>query len=126
MSRLRLVSAMVIAFGALALLTTSASAAPKSGCPAAEGWSLWSVDQAADEIFPNLLRGLYPWEIVEELAAVLDATYDKNGDDMMCVKTMWGDHLNPNSHYYIVGVDLLGAPTIMYVPRDNTANATHD
>ena len=125
MSSLRLVLVTAVALIALLSATAGASAAQKAGCPAAEDWSLSGIDAAAAEIFPNLLPG-YPWTTPEEFAEFLDATFDKNGDDMMCVKTMWGEGLNPNSHWYIVGVDLLGAPTILYQLRDNTANASYD
>ena len=124
MPNLRLVSATLIALTALVSVAASASAAPKVGCPVGEGWEVSGVQAAAAEVFPNLLPGQYPWQTADEFAAFLDATYDRNGDDMVCVKTMWGEDLNPKSKWYIVGVDLLGAPTIMYVLRDNTANAT--
>ncbi len=126
MSNLRLVSATLIALAAFMSVTASASSAPANGCPAGEDWRIWEVEAAAAEIFPNLLPGLYPFESVDELGDFLDATYDRNGDDMICVKSIWGEDLNPNSHWYMVGVDLLGAPTIMYIPRDNTASATSD
>ena len=42
---------------------------------------------------------------------------------MVCIKTMWGEHLNPNSKWNLVGQDTLGEATIRYLYRDNTANA---
>lgn len=126
MLMLRLTVVLLIALAAALSSTVSASADPKNGCPAAEGWDLVGVGQAAQEIFPNLLPGLYPWANAGELAEFIDSTEDRNDDNMVCIKTMWGDHLNPKSHWYLVGVDLLGAPTIMYLLRDNTANASGD
>jgi hypothetical protein len=31
------------------------------------------------------------------------------------MKTFWGDHLNEKSHWYKVGVELTGSPTISYL-----------
>jgi hypothetical protein len=123
MLMMRLTVGLVIALVTALSFTVSVSADPKYGCPAGEGWDLVGVDQAAQEIFPNLLPGLYPWANAGELAEFIDSTEDRNNDNMVCMKTMWGDHLNPNSHWYRVGVALLGTPTIMYLLRDNTANA---
>jgi hypothetical protein len=123
MPSLRLLWTTLIVVAALMSATASASAAPKNGCPVGEGWDIAEIDAAAIEIFPNLLPG-HPWQTADELAEFLDATYDRNDDDLICVKTMWGDDLNPNAHWYKVGVDLLGAPTVMYLPRDNTASAS--
>jgi hypothetical protein len=122
MLRLRLIVAVVLAVAMALSFTASASADPKFGCPAAEDWGLWGVQEAAEEIFPNLLPGLLPFETVEEVAEVIDAVYDNNDDGNICLKIIWGDDLNPNSHWYKVGVELLGSPTIMYILRDNTAN----
>ena len=123
MPNLRLVCAALIALAAALSVTAGASAAQKAGCPAAEGWGAWEVDAAAAEIFPNLLGN--PYQSVDEFADYLDATFDKNGDDVICVKIFKGEDLNPNSKWYIVGVDLLGSPTTFNISRDNTANATH-
>jgi hypothetical protein len=122
MLRLRLIVALVLALAMALSFPVGAAADPKFGCPAGE-WGLWGVQEAAEEIFPNLLPGLHPFETVDEVAEAIDATFDKNDDDNICLKIHWGDDLNPNSHWYKVGVELLGSPTIDYILRDNNANA---
>lgn len=42
--------------------------------------------------------------------------YDRNGDGSICLKTLWGDSLNPQARWY--GIEL-------YLPAENTANATN-
>lgn len=121
MRRLLFLACLIVA---ALVVSAPASADPKTGCPADEsGWALWTVDGAAAEIFPDLLPGLYPWEDADGLAGFLDERYDKNADDTVCVKALWGDALNPNSHWYKVGVDALGSPTVQYFIRDNNANS---
>ena len=51
------------------------------------------------------------------------ASYDRNGDGRVCIKTMWGDDLNPNAHWYRFGLDLLGSPVEQFLPRDNNSGA---
>ena len=48
----------------------------------------------------------------------------QNGEGSICMKQMWGDSLNPNSHWYVVGVDVLGSPTVLTLTRDNNANGS--
>jgi hypothetical protein len=120
----RLVS-LVGLIATVLVVAAPASADPgKTRCPAGSGWTLWNVGAAASEIYPNLLPGLYPWADAGELAAFIDASYNKNGDDTICVKTTWGDNLNPKSHWYLVGMDLVGEPTTQYSLHDNNANAS--
>ena len=123
MSNLRFVCAAVIVLAAAVSVTAGASAAPKDGCPAAEDYDAYTVEAAAAAILPNLIPPS-PFQTVAELADYLKATFDKNDDGMICLKIHKGDDLNPNSKWYIVGVDLLGSPTLFFNPRDNTANAT--
>ena len=123
MLRLRPIVPLVLALALALSFPAGAAADPKFGCPAGEDWGLWGVQEAAEEIFPNLLPGHRPFETVDEVAEAIDAIFDKNDDDNICLKIIWGDDLNPNSHWYKVGVELLGSPTIMYILRDNTANA---
>jgi hypothetical protein len=91
---------------------------PRSG----RGLAAAGVGGAAAAIFPHLLPGS-PFADEGELAADIGARSDKNGDDQVCVKTLWGDHLNPKSHWSIVGYDTLGEPTILYLVRDDNAGA---
>lgn len=116
---------IVIAVLVVSTLTVgSAIAAPKTGCPAGEDWTESLVVDAAAAIWPALLDPS-PWADEAAFASFLDATYDRNGDDAVCVKTMWGDDLNPNSHWYRVGLELIGEPTQMFIVRDNNANGSN-
>lgn len=109
----------------LALLAAPGAtlAAPKAGCATAGGFELKTVQDAAALIFPHLLPGQFATQAA--LAAAIDAAYDdKRPDNMVCVKTLWGEHLNPNSHWYRVGVELLGEPTHLFLVEDNRANGS--
>ena len=114
--------------GAVALLLVASAApvaaAPSSGCPAAvSGWSEQSVADATARIWPGLLDpGAFPGGI-EELEAAIAAD-DRNGDGDVCLLVMWGEALNPRSHWYRVGMDVLGSPTEQFFVHDNTANAS--
>jgi hypothetical protein len=46
--------------------------------------------------------------IAERLAFV--ASLDTNGDGLICLATLWGQNLNPNSHWAVVEADLLSPP----------------
>ena len=118
----RITAAFVCAALATALLATAASADQKTGCPAGQGFTdPTSVADAANAIYPILLdSSAFP--SVDDLAADL-AGYDRNGDEMLCLKWMWGDALNPNSHWYKVGVDVLGAPAVQVFAYDNNSAA---
>jgi hypothetical protein len=98
-------------------------AAPKDGCPAgAQGWQAMSVADAAALIHPHLFPGAFP--TVDALVADIESRSDaKRPDDVVCVKEQWGEALNPNSHWYRVGVAVLGEPTHAFHVKDNTANA---
>ena len=119
--RRALVSTLVAAV--LLALPATALAAPKDGCAAAaSGWQAISVAQAAEDFFPHLLPGQFA--SAEEFAEILDAIYDRNGDDLACIKLMWGFELNPNSHWYRVGFEIgLDEPVHVLLIIDNTANA---
>jgi hypothetical protein len=100
----------------------SVLAAPKSGCPAGEGWGEWTVEAAADRIWPALVDpDAFPGGIADLEAAL--SGYDANADGSVCVKIMWGEDLNPNSHWYLFGIELLGSPIEQFLPRDNNAGA---
>lgn len=74
-----------------------------------------------ETIWPALLD-LSPWAGQQDFTAFIDAAFDRNGDDSVCMKTMWGDELNSNSHWYQVGFEILGSPAQMFIVRDNNAN----
>ena len=120
--RRALVSTLVV--GILLALPATALAAPKDGCAAeASGWHAISIGQAAEDFFPHLLPGQFA--TAGEFAEVLDAIYDRNGDDLACIKLMWGWELNPNSHWYRAGFEIgLDEPVHVLMIRDNTANAS--
>jgi hypothetical protein len=109
---------------ALIALPATALAAQKTGCAAAEsGWHAVLVTQAAADFFPHLTPGQFT--SAEEFAEVIDALYDGNGDDMACIKLMWGWELNPNSHWYRLGFALgLDEPVHVMMVIDNTANGS--
>lgn len=120
----RITAALVCTALATALLATSASADQKTGCPNGQGFTdpPVGISAAADYIFPILLdTSAFPGG-VGDLAADL-ASYDRNGDGMLCLKSMWGDALNQNSHWYKVGVDVLGEPTTQVFAYDNNSAA---
>ena len=120
---LALVAVMTVALAAAG----AAGAAPKVGCPVGEGWEEMTVADVASEVFPNLLPGVYPWQSQGEFAEFVDAVYDRNDDGSICLKTQWGDDLNPNSKWYLLGIDLgFGTGVTQYHPRDNTANASNN
>jgi ABC-type sugar transport system substrate-binding protein len=76
----------VIALGvacAATLAAPPAAAAQKVGCPASSKWERVSLDEAAGLIMLEANNNGY--ETVEEAYAVLDATYDKNENDSICV-----------------------------------------
>lgn len=113
--------------GALALtlaVAAPAAAAPKSGCSAeASLWERSSIEAANDTIWPALLD---PSAIPDGEAGLeeLIANYDRNDDGDICLLTMWGENLNPKSHWYLVGLEVLGSPTQQFLLRDNTANGS--
>lgn len=104
------------------LVAGAAAAAPKTGCPEGQGWGEWTVEAAAERIWPALVNPeAFPGGMAE-LAALI-GTYDRNGDGSVCIKVMWGDDLNPNSHWYRFGLELLGSPVEQFLPRDNNSGA---
>ena len=125
MPRLRLVVAILTVVGAAIATTTSASAAPSTGCAADEsGWAEASVGQVAARMWPGLLDNTAFPGGQAELEAVL-AGLDRNGDGALCLKITWGEQLNPSSHWYKVGLAILGTPTELYNVHDNSANASN-
>ena len=119
----RIGAGVAVILAAAAALAAGASAAPKSGCPATQsGWSEVSVGYAAERIWPGILD-TSPWHDDFDTFLAFVATYDRNDDDDVCLLVMWGEDLNPNSHWYKVGMELLGSPTEQYFVHENTANA---
>ena len=125
MPMLRLVRTTLIALAALISISASALAAPKTGCPVGTGWNEMTVEGVAERVWPALLDPS-PWVDEADFRESAVRPFDRNGDGSICLKIMWGEKLNPNSHWFGVGIDLLGTPTEQFLPRDNTANASNN
>lgn len=122
MAWIRTVSAATVACAAALAMTAGAAAAPKQGCPAGE-WQELTLQKVADAVWPTLLDTT-PWTDADDFRDTAVAPIDKNGDGSICIKQQWGDALNPSSHYYRLGVELLGSPTVLTIARDNNANGS--
>lgn len=107
------VSGLVLA--SVLALSGTAFAAPKTGCPVGEGWAEVSVEVAAAEIWPELVDQS-PWDGQADFQESAVRPFDRNGDGSICLKTQWGEDLNPNSNWYGV---------YQFLPRDNTSNANN-
>ncbi len=125
MFKLRLLAGVVAALAAVGSLTVSASAAPKTGCPAGQDWDEMTVEGVAATIWPGLIDPS-PWTDQADFRVSAIEPEDRNGDGSLCLKIMWGEDLNPNAKWYRVGIDVLGTPTEVFLARDNTANASND
>jgi hypothetical protein len=113
--RLRLVWATIVALIALIAAAGGASAVPKTGCPVGTGWNEMTVEEVAARVWPALLDQS-PWADEADFRESAVRPYDRNGDGSICLKTQWGEELNPNAHWY--GVE-------QFLPRDNTSNASN-
>ena len=60
-----------------------ASAAQKIGCPASSKWEHVALSEAAQRIYDEANNNGFT--SVEEVYALLDAQYDKNQNDSMCI-----------------------------------------
>jgi hypothetical protein len=91
--------AFAAALASVAVVPAGASAAPKSGCPAASsGWSLHGVMEVTDTILAGLVEP--PQDLAAFRAEI--AAYDRNGDGDLCLVIRWGDQRNPKSNWYPV------------------------
>ena len=85
---------------AVTLAVPPASAAQKVGCPGSDKWEHVSLDEAAQRIFEEANNNGFT--DVQEVYDVLDAKYDKNDNDWMCVDRK--PEVNPHSDvvwYYL-------------------------
>ena len=89
------------------------------------GWNEMTVEEVAQRVWPALLDQS-PWTDEADFRESAVRPIDANGDGSICLKIMWGEKLNPNSHWYGVGIDLIGTPTEQFIPRDNNANASNN
>ena len=119
MRGLRRVSAALLAAGLMSVPAAGLVLGANPGCAAPQsGWSEKSVAEAAARIYPGLLDNT-PWPTLADFVAQI-ATEDTNNDGAVCLLVMWGDDLNPKSHWYKVGIELLGSPVEQFFVRDNT------
>jgi len=125
MRNLRLVWATLVALAAVVSISASASADPKAGCPVGTGWSEMTVEEVAARTWPALLDPS-PFADEADYRESFVRLIDRDGDGSICLKIMWGEKLNPNSHWYGVGIELIGTPTEQFLGRDNTANASNN
>ncbi len=87
---------------AATLAPSPASAAQKVGCPASDKWMHVSLQEAAHDIYTYANNSGFTSE--QEVYDLLDAKYDKNGNDRMCVDPVPAAERNPNSDltwYYL-------------------------
>lgn len=118
---MRLVFGVVVVTAVMSVAVV-ASAAPQKACPT--NWDHVTVEEAAEIIWPHLLD---PDALgsEENLAGAISVVADQNDQDgWICLKVFWGEHLNPNSHWYKVGVELTGAPTISFLTEPDNPNVT--
>jgi hypothetical protein len=115
----RLAVAGVIA-GLVAIPAAGTALGASDGCAAAaSGWSRQTVAATAARIWPGLVDPS-PWPGGLPEFELQIATEDENGDGSVCLLVMWGDDLNPKSHWYKVGIELFGSPVEQFFVRDNT------
>lgn len=108
----------------LALIVSSpALAAPTGGCGNERaGWVERSVSEAAGIFWAGLLdKSVFPGG-VSSVEAAIDGL-DRDDDDRVCMKIIGGDDLNPRSHWYKVGLELIGSPTETFIVLENNAAA---
>jgi hypothetical protein len=114
----------VLAIVAALAASSVGSAAPKTSCAnETSGWTKVTTAAATDRIWPGLLD-TSPWNGDKDAFEEVVESSDKNGDGDVCLLVMWGEALNPNSHWYLVGVEVLGIPTEQYFVHDNNANGS--
>jgi hypothetical protein len=122
MKRTRLVTGLAVAFLAVVVGASGASAAPKTGCQAAEKVSMLSVEDAAATIWAGLLDRT-PWVDEEDFLEQAVRPEDRNGDGDVCLGVQGGEDLNPNAHWYRVGVEVIGSPAELFIYTDNHRGA---
>ena len=66
-----------------------------------------SVAQITDEWYEA--HGIDAAAFVAERLAFVESL-DENGDGLICLAMVWGQNLNPNSHWAVIEADLLSPP----------------
>jgi hypothetical protein len=98
------------------------AAPPHDGCSgAADQWQLQTPTDAANDFFEHLLPGQF--QTPEAFAQAIDELVDKNSDDLVCTRVSKGFDLNPNSHWYQLGLEILGEPVHVLSAKDDTPPA---
>ena len=103
----------------LATLLMALAVAPVAGAPPAcpTTWQRATVHDTAVDFFPHLLPGQF--ETAAEFETVL-AAESADGDPVVCVKHLWGDALNPKSHWYQLGFEVgLNEPVHVILVKDD-------
>jgi hypothetical protein len=119
MAAVRKVSAALVAATLMSVPGAGLVLGAHNGCAAPQsGWSERTVEAAAARIYPGLLDST-PWPTLGDFVLQI-ATEDTNNDGDVCLLVMWGADLNPKSHWYKVGLELLGSPVEQFFVRDNT------
>jgi len=118
----RIVRALIVAVLLLGGLAPVATAANNESC--ATSFARYSVGAATSYIWPHIL---FPAAFDDDPANLMTALAgdDADGNGFVCIKTQWGEALNPNSHYALLGNALIGEPTWSFVVHDDRANASN-
>lgn len=114
--------ALTVATLMLGLLAPVAAAANNGGCPTKS--VLYTVADATDYIWPHILIPDAFGNDAANLMAALSGD-DKDGNGFVCVKTQWGEALNPNAKYARLGQELIGEQTWLFIVHDDRANASN-
>jgi hypothetical protein len=119
----RVIAGVVAAACCVVVSASTASAAPKTGCQAADKVSEVSVEDAAATIWAGLLNSS-SWTDEADFRETAVRPEDRNGDGYVCLGIQGGEDLNPNAHWYRVGVELIGSPAELFIYTDNHRGAT--
>ena len=99
----------------------TALAAQQTGCPSdSSAWRLGTVEDVADGFFPHLFPD--QWATPDEFESDFVAPLDRNEDGLVCARVQVYD-FNPKSHWYKLGLEILGEPTQFLTVKDNSGNA---
>ena len=128
-TRLLLALASVAALLAAVATGTGTAAPPIAGCAGSgntqvanagvDGWDLYTIPAAVQRTTQQIPDANYELifgpgvtkpVLVASRLEYLEGKIDRNGDGMVCMAVMWGNALNPNSHWAKTYSDLLVNP----------------
>ena len=118
----RLVAGLAIACGAVMVSAGPRVGSAEAGCPARDSFSQMSVGEAAARMWPGILDKS-PWTGEDDFRETSIRPFDRNGDGDICLSITQGEALNPNAHWYRVGVEIIGSPAELYMYSDNHRGA---